>query len=58
MVSSCAESAKAATRNKLKDYLELLDYKAWYYEMAVEAGTTAIDTNCIATKRIMPRIIK
>jgi DNA-binding transcriptional MerR regulator len=43
---------------ELKDYAELLDYKEWYYEMAVAAGTTAIDTNCITTKRIMPRIIK
>jgi DNA-binding transcriptional MerR regulator len=43
---------------ELKDYLELLDYKAWYYEMAAMAGTTAIDTNCKTAKRIMPRIIK
>jgi DNA-binding transcriptional MerR regulator len=43
---------------ELKDYAELLDYKAWYYEMAVAAGTTAIDTKWITAKRIMPRIIK
>jgi DNA-binding transcriptional MerR regulator len=43
---------------ELKDYAELLDYKAWNYEMAVAAGTTAIDTKCKTAKRIMPRIIK
>jgi DNA-binding transcriptional MerR regulator len=43
---------------KLKNYAELLDYKEWYYETAVAAGTTAIHTNCKTAKRIMPRIIK
>jgi DNA-binding transcriptional MerR regulator len=43
---------------ELKSYAELLDYKAWYYETAVKAGTTAIDTNCKTAKRIIPRIIK
>jgi DNA-binding transcriptional MerR regulator len=41
---------------ELKSYAELLDYKEWYYEKAVAAGTTAIDTACIT--RTMPRIIK
>jgi DNA-binding transcriptional MerR regulator len=43
---------------ELKSYAELLDYKAWFYEMAIVAGTTAIDTNCISAKRIRPRIVK
>jgi DNA-binding transcriptional MerR regulator len=43
---------------ELKDYAELLDYKAWYYEMAAAAGTRAIDTNSKTAKRIMPKIIK
>jgi DNA-binding transcriptional MerR regulator len=43
---------------ELKTYAELLDYKEWYYETAVAAGTTAIHTNCKKVKRIMPRIIK
>jgi hypothetical protein len=43
---------------KLKNYAELLDYKEWYYETAVAAGTTAIYTNCKTAQRIMPRIIK
>jgi DNA-binding transcriptional MerR regulator len=43
---------------ELKNYAEILDYKEWYYETAVAAGTTAIGTNCRTAKRIMPRIIK
>jgi DNA-binding transcriptional MerR regulator len=43
---------------ELKSYAELLDYKEWYYETALAAGTTAIDTDCKMVKRIMPRIIK
>jgi DNA-binding transcriptional MerR regulator len=43
---------------ELKNYAELLDYKEWYYETALAAGTTAIDTKCGTVKRSMPRIIK
>jgi DNA-binding transcriptional MerR regulator len=45
-------------REELKTYAELLDYKEWYYESALAAGTTEIDKNCKTAKRIMPRIIK
>jgi DNA-binding transcriptional MerR regulator len=43
---------------ELKKYLELLDYKQWYYETAIEAGTTAIhkQTNCKTAKRPAPEI--
>jgi DNA-binding transcriptional MerR regulator len=43
---------------ELKKYLELLDYKQWYYETAIEAGTTAIhkQTNCGTAKRPLPEI--
>jgi DNA-binding transcriptional MerR regulator len=44
---------------KLKQYLELLDYKQWYYETALEAGTTAIHkqtNNCRTAKRTPPEI--
>jgi DNA-binding transcriptional MerR regulator len=43
---------------ELENYAELLEYKEWYYETALAAGTTAIETNCRAAKRIIPRIIK
>jgi DNA-binding transcriptional MerR regulator len=43
---------------ELKNYAELLDYKEWYYETALAAGTAATDTDCGAAKRVMPRIIK
>jgi DNA-binding transcriptional MerR regulator len=43
---------------ELKNYLELLDYKEWYYETAVATGTTAAQTSCKAAKRIIPRILK
>jgi DNA-binding transcriptional MerR regulator len=43
---------------ELKSYAELLAYKEWYYERAIAAGTTALDTDCSAAKRIVPRIIK
>jgi DNA-binding transcriptional MerR regulator len=43
---------------ELKKYLELLDYKQWYYETAIEAGTTSIhkQTNCRTARRPMPEI--
>jgi DNA-binding transcriptional MerR regulator len=52
---------KKAVENQmeeLKKYLELLDYKQWYYETAIEAGTTAIhqQTNCKTAMRPMPKI--
>jgi hypothetical protein len=43
---------------ELKDYAELLDYKAWYYEMAVAAGTAVLPENCKTAKRTIPTIIK
>jgi DNA-binding transcriptional MerR regulator len=41
-----------------KKYLELLDYKEWYYETSIEAGTSDIhkQTNCRTAKRPMPEI--
>jgi DNA-binding transcriptional MerR regulator len=57
----CIKKQKKLVEKQLaefENYAKLLEYKEWYYERALAAGTTAIDTDCSASKRIMPRIIK
>jgi DNA-binding transcriptional MerR regulator len=57
----CIKRQKRVVENQmeeLKKYLELLDYKQWFYETAIEAGTTAIhkQTDCRTARRPMPEI--
>jgi DNA-binding transcriptional MerR regulator len=57
----CIKAQKKLVKKQLeelKTYMELLDYKEWYYETAAAAGTTAIHKDCKTVKRSMPRIIK
>jgi DNA-binding transcriptional MerR regulator len=57
----CIKNQKKLVKKQLeelKDYAELLDYKEWYYETALAAGTTILPENCKTAKRVMPKIIK
>ena len=60
----CIKKQKKAVEKQmadLKKYLDLLDYKEWYYQTAVEAGTTAIHKVCEKTpkpRRSMPEIFR
>jgi DNA-binding transcriptional MerR regulator len=58
----CIKKQKKVVEKQMADikkYLDLLDYKEWYYKTAVEAGTTDIHNVCRKTSeewRSMPEI--
>jgi DNA-binding transcriptional MerR regulator len=57
----CIKNQKKSVEKQmadLKKYLELLDYKQWYYETAIEAGTAAIheQVDCGTDRRPVPEI--